>query len=361
MRNLRFTVTFRNFFSKVKHGIVTFFKICFNFIKNGSDYAKVLSPIKIRNITLPLIYSAVGWIINILADNKFPNFYAMWGLLFIIILLTRSTTSRIAKLNANLDREMAGDITLVTLKIKYQKKSKSNINHIFSNGGAFLIVYLSYVLLHINISLTIKTYCILSLFLIVTYCINGALQYYYLLVFLFTISKSVSNIENYDNELPYRTKWLNCITKEIHFCNIMYFIAGSVIIILLKRFMFTSSYGVELTNRVDLIHCIIFWSIIVIFIVIGFPILTIIGYVSICNIISGIKEKTETILKHAQAGADENLRINISRYIIEFNNTPGYPTKHPLSYLVSFFVGGINLLTSMNSVSELFSKITQSI
>ena len=124
MRNLRFTVTFRNFFSKVKHGIVTFFKICFNFIKNGSDYAKVLSPIKIRNITLPLIYSAVGWIINILADNKFPNFYAMWGLLFIIILLTRSTTSRIAKLNANLDREMAGDITLVTLKIKYQKKSK---------------------------------------------------------------------------------------------------------------------------------------------------------------------------------------------------------------------------------------------
>lgn len=361
MRNIRFIVTFINFLSNVKNKFITFIRKCFNSIKNECNYARVLSPIRLRNIVLPLIYSMAGWIINILAENKFPDFLVMWGLLFIIILITRSTTSRIAKLNSNLDQEMAGDNILVTLKVKYQKKCRSNKNHILSIGGALLIVYLSYALLHINITISIKIYCFLSLLLIVICCINGALQYYYLLVFLYNIAKSTSNIENYDNELPYRTKWLNYITKEAHFCNIMYFITGTFIIFLLNRFMFTSTYGVQLTNRFDMIYCVLFWIIIIIFIVIGFPVLTIIGYINIRNVISGLKERSETLLKNSQLSADENLRINISRYIIEFNNTPGYPTKHPVSYIVTIFVGGINLLTSMYSVFELFSKVSQSI
>lgn len=357
----KFISAFKDIIFKTIKRFIGALKKMYCVIKAGSDYGRVLTPIKIRNIIFPLVYSAAGFVINSFVNNKFPNYLVFWGLLFVVILITRSTTSSMAKLNSNLDQEMSGDIELVTLKLKYQKQSRSNKNHLFSIGGSLLITYLTYALLHVTLSFEIKIYCLLSLFLIVGYCINGAIQYYYLLVFAYFISKRTECISLYDNELPYRTKWLNLITKEIHFCNTMYFIVGTFIILILNKFIFTSDYGIELNNNSDAFHCFVFWSIIIIFIVIGFPALTIFGYLNICKIISGLKEKSESLIKLAQENANENMRINISRYIIEFNNTPGYPTKHPLSYLISLFVGVINILTSLQSVSSIFTVFVQSI
>lgn len=179
-------------------------------------------------------------------------------------------------------------------------------------------------------------------------------------VFLIQISKHTDNITNYNNELPYRTKWLNYITKEIHFSNSMYFLVGMIVIILLYQYMFTSFYGVCLTAFKDQILCLIFWGIIFIFIILGFPTVTILGYIYISKTISGFKDKEERFLKAAQQNADKNLSINIGCYIIELNNTPNYPVKHPLSYIFSFIVGTINLLASLEAVGSLVGIVSQS-
>lgn len=218
-------------------------------------------------LTIFLFLILIGINLHMVFEATLPLFWILFILLILCLYLTYQTTTNIFNKIQALDSSMAGDKTLLILRTKYKTQVHSNIIYLPMLFFSFILSYVAYNLLNVEVDQSIIIYCFVALFVVVFFCTYGAIQYFLLILFIAKIKKNIKSIDNYDRIHPQNSDWLTTLNKLINKCNRRFLIVGLLLIIAFNIFSLTGKFGINISNKTDMVLLSIFWLIILFFII----------------------------------------------------------------------------------------------
>lgn len=164
------------------------------------------------------------------------------------------------------------------------------------------------------------------------------------------------NIMSIDKkDIPPKLPWLVKLTRVSHVFRNMFFLVGALYIIAFAGFCFWGSFGVNINAA----FFYILWGIIFIFIVIVFPVVTIMNFINVKRIVAKTKESyiNELVLDDLQIPPDSSseakLFLMLRKYCVYvISNTPDYPIKGGLTITYSVLATILNLAASIVTILQ---------
>lgn len=324
---------------------------------------KILSkatPIKITGVLISLIF--IGSICNYSTTEPLPMFWLLVvGFLFVIC-ITCYSICQTQSFYEKLEKSLCGDHTLFMARKKLWKRLNSNSNLIISLFVSTCIVPPVVFIIKIPMGVGIKLFAYTSLYFIIALCIIGYLQYIYLIMLSFELSKKAQTITCYDKNRPHKTIWIDEISLITNRKSNLFFLIGSSYIGLLYLITFSGFYHIQIYERTSRIVVVFLWSIIIGAIVIMFPIFSFLSYISIKRLITKLKElaiqKNEKEQKIVEKkDLSKSLKNIYDIKILLLEETPTYPRKPLIGYAMSCIIAIINLGASIEAALSLAQYI----
>ena len=236
--------------------------------------------IKVHNVIIvTAFYYCLGMIIN--NYKPFPKFGVFHSLFTGIFMMAFFSVRYFEKQMKEIHRLMAGDNTLQPINDKIYRLRHSSLNLVIPPlAGAFFGV-LALILVNVKIDTPSAGYLIMTYVLCVLVSFLGYLQYVYLFVYIWRLSRNTKKITLYNKDYPSNTKWVIMITKLYSNYRNIFFVLGAAYVFGVIYFVLCGDYRVlekMATSSWYGIFLILFWGSVFIAIVIFFPTSSIIEY-----------------------------------------------------------------------------------
>lgn len=334
-----------------------------SFFMQPDLYISYFQKDKIRVIVLCLFWMfflAVGEIINLIWYFPYHYFFAVTFtiILSIAIYALKSISEKLNEVTTDLaDQNRA--VKANHMYLIHCRKNTINfiiplcIVLVFGVGGCLMFG---------NIELTpaliwfLIYFCITVYFSIVIY-----LQYIYLAIYLFLLSSS-NGIYRHTNKsvvefIPAQVGWIKNLAKVSHSARNSFFTVGSLYIIAFGVFCFFPNTAADITS----VAFYLLWGIIFFAIVIVFPLVSILEFIWIKNIVYSLKMSFINDLSIEQQLSNNSKLVNsikqLTRTIstIQIINSKDYPISSTWSTCYSFILTFFNFIASIATVLQYIS------
>lgn len=247
--------------------------------------------------------------------------------------------------------EVAGDSVINANK-------KNFFNNIYSNSNIIISLIVGAYFVTISILLNFVQFNFLGLFALVALLVTvfvsilGYLINIYLIKFVWSLSKA--NISNYSTFYPANTRWLVLTSKLVNYSQNIFFVSGSMYIILFSLFSPTNTIEILSSPHNNLnifIPLFLSWLIIIAAIIIAFPITLIIKNLSIRNIVENMKFRSIKEFEEKITYVSPEVQLGYAGIIKEIKNSDRYPFDKRTNLVIPYVTTLINLITVLNAVS----------
>ncbi len=326
----------------------------------SKKFIGVIGSIKLKiQIILSIIFLIVGTILNVYFPLSLFYLKSILVLLILNILLYA-----IRRYNRNLKEifiEASGDPVLNA----YKRKFYNNI-YSFSNVIASFVISIFFVLVSILLNFVclnlLGIFSLCTLFITVFISIIGYSQYVYLINFLIKLSSST--LTNYSTFYPANTKWLSLSSRLANFYQNIFFILGSLFILLFS--VFTPSNTLEIISSPYNDLFIFFplalsWLIILIAIIIAFPVTSIIKNNSIKRIVENMKYQSIKIFEDKIVYSNIDGQLGYLGIIKEIYKSDSFPFSKKNNLIIPYLTTFLNLITVLNKIFPSIKQIFNSI
>jgi hypothetical protein len=191
----------------------------------------------------------------------------------------------------------------------------------------------------------------------VYFSIVGYVQYILLLIYIIQISTDKMNYKNVSelisDRLPAEVNWLQMLTKLTHFYRTIFFTVGAFYIIAFGFYCSAPRFH-AMTNHSAYF---ILWGIIVVAIVIAFPIISVIEYYQIKNIVKKVKsaylqETKDNMYKESEKISIERTILN-QLFSASILASADYPVKNTPGIIYACIIALINIAGSVDTLIQL--------
>lgn len=314
------------------------------------------------------ILVAIGAICNCCSDKSLPMFWILVIGFAFVIATDIYSIQQVTPFFEHINQRMAGDSELLKQRAKLEKRFYSNKNWIIVFIIPTAIVPSVIYIIQYPLGLPIKIFAYTALYFIISLCVISYSEYVYFILFSYDLYKIAKDIKKYNEERPHKTDWLCELAAVTYKQSNCFFITGLNFIWLLALITFSEQYGVPLNSTIGIFFVAYLWLLVIIGIIVMFTIFSLCSYLFIRLLISGLTDKSINIYETTykaytrQKNSKARALIELTRIkILLLEHTPSYPKKPLVCYAVSFVVGAVNFVATLESVYSLYSHFVTTI
>lgn len=307
----------------------------------------------------------IGGTCNYSSNKPLPMFWVLVAGFALVIYMDVHSIKQSGVFIKSIKQDILADFKLFNENARLSKQFYSNKNWIIIFLVPSLIVPSVIYIIRYPLGLPIKIFAYTMLYLIIALCVISYSEYVYLITFSFHLCQNVKHIQKYNHDRPHKTDWLNRLASITNKQSNYFFITGTNFIFLLSLITLSGKYGVSLKDKTSLIFVSYLWLLIAIGIVLMFTVFSICSYLSIKILINRLTSKSihnyeaeckvyEYNKKKPRCKELINL-IEIKILLLE--QTPSYPNKPLICYAISYMVGIINFIATLDSIYALHDHI----
>ena len=299
---------------------------------------------------------------NCSSDHKLPMIEVLVIGFVIIVYLDIYSIKQTCKFYNEMEKAMSGDKILLLARKRLEKRLHSNWNWlVILIVPAFILPVVIFIIKY-PLGFPIKIFSYSALYIIISLCIIGYMQYVYLIMMAHECSKKAEQITIYDKNRPYKTEWLVNLASLTNKQSNLFFLVGAAFIALLYLITFTDFYAVNMAEIVSKIGVLYLWGIIALAIVIMFPVFSLSSYFCIKKLIIKLIEKEINECNRIQNMFAKNKKQRQHYEILKkFNQLkilmlekmPVYPQKPFVAYAVSYIIALINFASTLQAAMSL--------
>ena len=313
-----------------------------------------------------LLLILLGTICNCHSNQPLPGFWLLvFGFAFIIYIDIYSLKQNhifCEKMTTDFSR----DAVLLAARLKLTKHMYSNINWLIVLIIPALIVPAVIYIIKYPLGLPIKIFAFTALYFIILLCLVSYIQFVYLIRLSYYLMHNAGQIEKYDRSRPHKTNWIVNLAAVTNKESNMFFIVGASFVFLLYQITLSGLYGIQEQNPISKILVVYLWTIEAIAIVVMFSVFSACSYFFIKKMINKLVERSieECNVEHKAIMRQKKrkkwqvlLQLNELK-ILMLEKTPVYPQKPLVSYAISYIIGALNFVTTVEAVCSLVQKLT---
>lgn len=299
---------------------------------------------------------------NYCSNHRLPMLWVLVTGFVIIIYLDIYSIKQTYDFYNNAGESMSGDETLLLARIKFEKKLYSDWNWLIVLIVPTCILPSVIYIIKYPLGFPIKLFAYTALYIIISLCVIGYMQYVNLILMIRDCSLNAEQISMYDRNRPYKTDWIVKLSSITNKQSNLFFLVGSGYIALLYLITFTDFYAVQMSERNSKISVIYLWTIIALGIVVMFPVFSVCSYVYIKKLITKLIDKEilecnnmQNILlkKRKRKKYLEVLQTLNQIKVIMLEKSPVYPQKPFVAYAVSYIIAGLNFVATIQAALSL--------
>lgn len=307
-----------------------------------------------------ITYMAVGGCLNLIWP--FPHFWGFSGCFFFIGALSFMATVFFSVRMGHIATELADQPAAKKANLFYYGKCiKSNI-YIIGPISIVAIFGLGSCSMFGAIQFTPTLIWLVILFFVIVYVsIIGYLQYIVLAVYIRNLacgSEEYKRLPKSATEyIPAQSEWLQKLARLSHIYQSAFFTLGGTYIVAFSAFCWLPEMQVNINSPIF----VLLWSIIFVAIIFAFPIISILEYQWIKEIVSKLKK---TYIKDLASESNINKksrelgitpafhRVIQTIYATQIQNSKDYPVRSVLSVSYSVFLSAFNLVAAAITVFQ---------
>lgn len=315
------------------------------------------------------ILVVIGAMCNYSSNKPLPMFWVLVAGFAFVIYMDIHSIRQSGTFLKQIEKSMAGDCTLRDQRAKLTKRFYSKRNWIIVFLVPTLILPAVIYIIRYPLGIQIKIFAYTALYLIIALCVISYSQYVYLIIFTYDLYKNAIYIKKYNHDCPHKTKWLSTLADTTNKQSNYFFITGTNFILLLSLITLSQKYDVSLESMTSLILVGYLWMLIIIGIVLMFTIFSLCSYYFVKLLIDNLSQKSISIYEqqHTGYGNDnrkqkyKELMILTEIKIMLLEQTPSYPHKPLVRYAMSYIVGAINFVATLESLRSLYTYFATNI
>lgn len=251
----------------------------------------------------------------------------------------------------NVFNEIAGDPILNANKEKFLVKVFSKSNILISSVVGIYFVTISVLLDFIDTNF-LGYIALIILFVTVFISIIGYLINVYLINFIMNLSKS--DITNYSTFYPANTRWLVTISKLTNYSQNVFFVSGSMYIVLFS--LFTPTNTIDILSAPEkyfnvFVPLFFSWLIIVTAVILGFPVTLFIKNFALKSIVENLKYKSILEFEGRINYVDPEVQVGYVGIIKEIKHSEKYPFDRKANLVIPSMTTILNIITITNTLS----------
>lgn len=318
---------------------------------------------KIRIVFLSLfwmLFLVLGEILNTIWDFPYHRFFSVS--FTIILLIAIYALKAISEKLSKVATDLANQAKATKANYTYLICCRKNIINFLIPLCIVLIFGIGGCSMFGNLKLTpslvwfLTYFCIAVYFSIVIY-----LQYVYLAIYLFLLSNNNETYKHTDKSIvefvPAQISWVKSLAKISHIARNSFFTVGSLYIIAFGAFCFLPNTAADITSIVFYI----LWGIIFFAIVVVFPMVSVLEFVWIKNIVKSLKSSfvNDLSMEHQLLQSSNKYKItNSIRQLtgtisaIQIINSKDYPISSIWGTCYSFVLTFFNLMASIATILQ---------
>ncbi len=218
---------------------------------------------------------------NNCSNRRLPFLWVLVTGFIIIIYLDIYSIKQTYDFCNNAGKLMSGDQILLLARIRFEKNLYSEWNWLFVLIVPSCILPSVIYIIKYPLGFPIKIFAYTALYIIISLCVIGYMQYVNLILMIRDCSMKAEQILMYDRNRPYKTDWIVKLSSITNKQSNLFFFVGSGFIALLFLITFTDFYDVQMTENISKIGVIYLWTIISCAIVVMFPVFSVCSYLYI--------------------------------------------------------------------------------
>lgn len=305
------------------------------------------------------------FIISSVSNSKweFPHFHLYFGTFTIVLLGAVYSETHYTRQFNRIRAQTAKNSGFITANTRYTKLEQSNIVGIIA-VAVVAVFGIGGVSIYGAIAVTPTLILCLVYFSVVVYLsIVGYVQYIVLFTYIFCLAADKEEFKNVGQELadtlPAEINWLRNLIKLTHFYRTIFFTVGAFYIAAFWFYCSSPKFAVALGHW---IHYVL-WAIIFIAIVVVFPLVSIIEFQLIKNLVAKVKRAyisevklgLETIGREEKPEAERRvLSVVFSSSILQSANYP-IPNRAGIAYAIALAM--LNLIGSIDTAIQLGKQL----
>lgn len=266
----------------------------------------------------------------------------------------------------NIEIIMAGDNALLLIRARLEKRMYSNLNWLIILTPPIFILPIVIYIIRCPLGILIKIFAYTALYIIISLCLIGYMQYVNLIKMANNCLKDADQISIYDHTRPHKTEWVARLASLTNKQSNMFFFVGTCFIALLYLITFTDYYAVRMDEIFSKMGVLFLWVIIALAIVVMFPVFSICSYLCIKNLIAKLVDKEirecNSIQNMTAGNRKKQRHLELLRTlnqikILMLEKAPEYPQKPFAAYAASYIIAIINLAATVQAAISLVGYI----
>lgn len=313
-----------------------------------------------------LLLILIGAVCNCFSKQPLPRFWLLTISFAIMIYINIYAIKQVGSFFKDIEHILSGELILFLARKEFLKHAYSNINWAIILCLPACIVPVVIYIIKYPLGLPIKIFAFTALYFIISLCFINYMQYIYLIMLSHYLYIHYQKIEQYDRARPHKTNWIMKISALTNKQSNLFFVVGSMFIILLQQITFSELYDVNIDNDIISKGMVIYlWLIIVFAIIIMFPVFSVCSYLFIKCLIDRLTEKSiqdcENMNKIFNKSKKRKKYLELVQLnelkILMLEKNPSYPRKPLVAYAFSYIFAILNFGATIQAIFSLYNTL----